>query len=327
MTAFDMPSVRKPSPASLALRATAPTLTVRDAFHAYGGRRVLGGVSIDLYPGQIYGLLGPNGAGKTTVMKAMSGYLELDSGYVELQGVSPRADREAKRAISYIPQNVSIYPHLTVAENLQTFGRLCGLSGDELKKRVSWILDLASLEREAKQVCRTLSGGYQRRVNICAGVLGHPAVLILDEPTVGIDLDAREAIHGLLQHFREMGVAIVIATHDLDQAQTLSDRIGFLKNGELILEGVPYDILDTVFGGKQEVAVVLWQQPTERGAEALTKAGMRQTQSPLNWIGFLEPEIADNRQIKTALASAGLDAREIRVREPDLTSLFFDQMS
>ncbi len=327
MTMFNMPSVRKSSPASLALRATAPLLTVRDARHAFSGRRALGGVTIDLYPGQIYGLLGPNGAGKTTVMKAMSGYLDLDSGSVELRGVNPRADREARRAISYIPQNISIYPHLTVAENLQTFGRLSGLSGDELTRRVAWILRLASLEREAKQICRTLSGGYQRRVNICAGVLGHPSVLILDEPTVGIDLDAREAIHGLLQHFKEMGVAIVIATHDLDQAQALSDRIGFLKNGELILEGVPYDILDSVFGEKQEVAVVLWQQPNPRGAEALAKIGMRHTQSPLNWIGFLEPASADSRQIKAALGSAGLDVREIRVREPDLTSLFFDQMS
>lgn len=321
-----MPSVRRIPRSAFNLQTATPVLTLRDARRSYDERAALAGVSIDLYRGQIYGLLGPNGAGKTTLMRAMSGYLALDAGSVSVGGRDPRMDRDARRSISYVPQNISIFPHLTVAENLVTFGRLTGLAGERLKQRVSEIIHLALLEEQTDQVCKTLSGGYQRRVNICVGVLGQPSVLILDEPTVGIDVDAREAIHSMLMRFREAGVSIVLATHDLEQAQALSDRVGMMKDGRLILEGDPEALIDEAFAGKQEVTVVLWQLPEQQGVEALHQLGLLPTQSPLNWRGFINPGAIDARQIKQKLTATGLDMREIRIREPDLGSLFFEKL-
>lgn len=308
------------------LRSASPVLTVRDARFAYDTRVALDGVSTNLFRGEIYGLLGPNGAGKTTLMRAMSGYLALDAGSVLIAGQDPKADQKARRAISYVPQNISIFSHLTVAENLLTFGRLVGLTGIRLKQKVDEILHLSLLEDQADQICKTLSGGYQRRVNICIGILGNPSVLILDEPTVGIDVEAREAIHALLQRFRQAGMSILLATHDLDQAQALSDRVGLMKDGRLLLEGPPDALIDHAFAGKQEVVVVLWQSPQPQGTEALSTFDLRPTQSPLLWRGFLDPTAIDTRKIKQSLAAAGLDMREIRIREPDLGSLFFETM-
>ena len=152
----------------MSIRANAG-VTVRGACHNYGRREVLHGIDLDLRPGEIYGLLGPNGAGKTTLMKAMSGYLRLRRELSASAIAIPYTNRSARRAVSYIPQDIAIFPYLTVAENLEVFGRLAGVPSAELKTAVAGIVEEAALSDYADSLCRTLSGGYQRRVNICAG--------------------------------------------------------------------------------------------------------------------------------------------------------------
>jgi ABC-2 type transport system ATP-binding protein len=303
-----------------------PAVKVRGACHHYGPREVLHDIDLDLRPGEIYGLLGPNGAGKTTLMKALSGYLRLSQGTVRVGNRDPYTDRRARQAVSYIPQDIAIFPYLTVAENLEVFGRLGGVPGAELKAAVAGIVEEAALSNYADSLCRTLSGGYQRRVNICAGLLSKPQAIILDEPTVGIDIDAREAIHGLLRALRDDGAAILLATHDLDQAQQIADRVGMMKSGRLVVEGTPADLIDRHFGSHQEMVVVLTNPPSRSGSETLRSFGMKPTQSPLTWFGFITQEGVDVLALKPRLAASGLIVREVRVRTPDLNSLFLELM-
>ena len=297
---------------------------VRGACHYYGRREVLHDVNLDLRPGEIYGLLGPNGAGKTTLMKALSGHLCLSRGTVRISNRDPYTDRMARRAVSYIPQDIAIFPFLTVAENLEVFGRMAGVSAQELKSEVAEIVEEAALWDYADSLCRTLSGGYQRRVNICAGLLSKPEAIVLDEPTVGIDIDARESIHGLLRTLRDGGAAILLATHDLDQAQQLSDRVGLMKNGRLVLVGAPANLIDKHFGSYQEIVVILVGPPSPADTGVLRSFGMKSTQSPLTWFGFMAPEKVDVLKMRAQFAANGLLIREIRVRAPDLNSLFLE---
>lgn len=299
-------------------------VSVHGACHAYGSREVLHDVDLELHAGEIFGLLGPNGAGKTTLMKAICGYLRLSQGMVRVGDRDPFTDKKARRAVSYIPQDIAIYPYLTVAENLEVFGRLAGVPAASLKSEVAAIVEEAALAEYADSLCGILSGGYQRRVNICAGLVSKPQAVILDEPTVGIDIDAREAIHGFLRTLRDSGTAILLATHDLDQAQQLSDRVGMMKDGRIVLEGPPSDLIAQHFGRHQEIVVVLATRPSEAGADMLRSIGMRPTQSPLTWFGFLMPDSIDLRSMTETLAASGLAVRETRVRTPDLNSLFLE---
>ena len=307
--------------------AELPRVQVRGARHDFGPRTVLRGVDIELRAGEIYSLIGPNGAGKTTLMKAMCGRLQLTAGEVRVVGQDPRTNRLARRAISYVPQDIAIFPYLTVTENLEIFGRLSGVPRRDINDAVTTILREAGLADHANRLCRTLSGGYQRRVNICASILNKPLALILDEPTVGIDIDAREAIHGLLHVLRDNGTAILIATHDLDQAQQLSDCIGLMKDGRLVMEGAPKKLLESRFGTDREIIVVLAAAASESGTIELKASGLKPTQSPLTWFGRVQPSRLDTEAINSRLIAAGLAVKEIRIRAPDLNSLFLEMLA
>lgn len=309
---------------SLALPGT-PPVQVIDLEHAFGDRQVLHGVFLELRAGEIYGLLGPNGSGKTTLMKAICGRLRPLSGSVLVGGRDPSTDMEARRRISFVPQEISLYPHLTVAENLALFGRFSGVPRLDLARVVGDMLVSSALADRADQLCRTLSGGYQRRVNICASLLHKPSTIVLDEPTVGIDIDAREAIHGLLQTLREQGTAMLIATHDLEQAQTLCDRVGLLQEGRLVLEGRPAMLLTQTFGTDKELIATFRTSPGDLGQALTATLGWRPTQSPLTWFGRTHGRL-DPSVLAEQLQLAGLQVKEIRIREPDLSSLFLDKL-
>jgi ABC-2 type transport system ATP-binding protein len=299
-----------------------PRLDVKQVFYSFGKRPVLRGIDLSVQPGEIYGLLGPNGAGKTTLMTAICGRIRLASGAISVDGQNIAASQKASRAVSFVPQNISIYPHLTVEENLQVFGRFAGVPGPMIGSAVKNVLARAGLAEQARRLCRTLSGGYQRRVNICASLLQNPSVLLLDEPTVGIDIDAREAIHALLHSLSHAGTALVIATHDLDQAQILCNRVGIMQEGRICLEGEPAALLQRTFGFDKSVIVNLRSAPPEHGHNTLYDLGFRPTQSPLTWFGFARAGTLDVGALGRHLASSGLVLKEILIREPDLASLF-----
>jgi ABC-2 type transport system ATP-binding protein len=299
---------------------TVPILEVRDVRHAFGARQALRGVSLEVRPHEIYALLGPNGAGKTTLVRTICGRLRPDSGAVRIGGRDPFRDGEARALLGLAPQALALYPQLTVAENLQTFAVLAGLKGGAIAAAVAHAMDVTGTDARARSLVRTLSGGFQRRVNIAAAILASPKLLVLDEPTVGVDLAARDAITEALRRLREDGVGALLVTHDLEQAGRLADRVGFLRDGEKVLEGAPDDLIAASFGGRMEVEVDI--EPSDAEAAALDAEGLRHGETPGTWTCFSSEGYALAGPLAERLTARGVLVREIRVRRPSLQQLF-----
>ncbi len=298
-------------------------LEVRGARRSFGDREALSGVDLDLVPGSIYGLLGPNGAGKTTLLRSICGRLALDSGTVRLSGRDPVGHPEARRALGFVPQEIALYPDLTARENLEIFGGLMGLPRRAAKETANRLLTRIQLAHRADDLVHTLSGGMRRRLNIAAGVVHQPAVLLLDEPTVGVDPSAREALHDLLRELRGDGLAILLTTHDLDQAAELADVIGVLIDGRIHAQGPLDELLRQVFDGGKEVIVTLLGEPTDAARSRLLEDGFEPAGAGHVWTGRLRGRLSDLSTVGSQLEDAGLPVAEVRVREPSLRGVFF----
>ncbi|HEY1426736.1 MAG TPA: ABC transporter ATP-binding protein [Caulobacteraceae bacterium] len=299
--------------------AAGPILQVDAVSHVFGPRQVLSGVSLEVRAGEIYALLGPNGAGKTTLVRAICGRLKPSHGAVRLAGRDPYADGEARAALGLAPQALALYPQLTVIENLQTFASLAGLKRKAVALAVSHAMAVTQTQDRAASLVRTLSGGYQRRVNIAAAILAAPKLLVLDEPTVGVDMPAREAIAEALERLRREGVGVLLVTHDLDQAQRLADRVGFLRAGEKVLEGAPQALLAEAFGDRMEVEVDVDEPAPEQAMEA---EGLTRAADPGAWVCLATDGYAVAGGIAARLKANGVEVREVRVRRPSLNQLF-----
>jgi len=298
---------------------TGPILTVDDVRHAFGPRQVLKGVSLEVRAGEIYALLGPNGAGKTTLVRAICGRLKPNEGAVRLAGRDPYSDGEARAALGLAPQALALYPQLTVIENLQTFASLAGLKGRAVAEAVDQAMAVTGIVERGKSLVRTLSGGYQRRVNIAAAILAGPKLLVLDEPTVGVDMQAREAIAEALRRLRAGGVGVLLVTHDLEQAQRLADRVGFLRAGEKVLEGAPEALIADAFGERMEVEVDVIEPASE---DVLVAEGLTSTGEPGAWVCLATDGYGLAGGIASRLSAKGVEVCEVRVRRPSLTQLF-----
>lgn len=225
-----------------------PALAVSGLSCHIGGRAVLDGVTLSVARGRITGLLGPNGAGKSSLLRVLAGRLTPDAGTLAIDGVSPDEARRSAR-LGIVPQDIALYPHLTVRENLSVLGRLAGVPADTLDTRVAEGIAWAGLDDRADALVPTLSGGMRRRVNLVAGTLHRPALLLLDEPTVGVDRDAQQRLHELLRALRAQNLAIVLATHDLAEADTLCDDVVILRAGRVADAGTVADVVARVLGG------------------------------------------------------------------------------
>jgi ABC-2 type transport system ATP-binding protein len=223
----------------------------------YGDRVAVDGVSFSIAAGECYGLLGPNGAGKTTTISMLCGLLPPDEGDITIDG-HPGGTVEAKAAVGYVPQDVALYPDLTAAENLTFFGELYGLTGKELQGRIAETLELVGLADRGKDRIGTYSGGMKRRANMAAGLLHRPRVLVLDEPTVGVDPQSR---HAILETVAQLGIAVLYTTHYMEEATKLCDRIGIIDDGHLIAEGTNEELIAR-HGGRDRV-----QLSCEAGAD------------------------------------------------------------
>ena len=210
----------------------------------YGERRAVAGVGFHIDEGETYGLLGPNGAGKTTTISMVCGILERDDGQVAVAGRPlDTGATEAKEAIGYVPQEIALYPDLTGRENLQFFGRMQGLSGSRLKERVDAMLAVVGLAERADDRLSNYSGGMQRRANIAAGLLHSPKLLVLDEPTVGVDPQSRNAILETIAALGGEGMAVLYTTHYMEEAERLCDRVGIIDEGRIIAEGTRRELV------------------------------------------------------------------------------------
>jgi ABC-2 type transport system ATP-binding protein len=302
-------------------------LSVSRASHSYGSRQVLNSVSLTVKRGEIYSLLGPNGAGKSTLLRAIAGRTLLDGGDIRVGGTLTARQAAAQRLSGYVPQDVALYAHLTVRENLAFFASMFGLKGEGAAKAVRETLTRAGLEDREDQITSTLSGGYQRRVNIAVAALNNPTLIVLDEPTVGIDVHAREAIHALLRTLQDQGAALILTTHDLDQAQALSDRVGILRAGRLALEGEPEQLLREVFRNAKQVILELRQPADQRDEAFLRGARLSPLDHPCQWAAEMPPDELNIENFTRYLEKGSIDVKEVRVRKPDLASLFMKVMA
>ncbi|WP_426011967.1 ABC transporter ATP-binding protein [Caulobacter sp. DWR2-3-1b2] len=300
----------------------APILTVGAAVHAYGGKPVLRGVDLTLRPGEIYALLGPNGAGKTTLIRAICGRIRPDGGEVLLNGHDPARVPSARAGLGLVPQEIALYQNLTVAENIETFAALAGTPRAAMAAAVRRALELTRTVDRAHVPVKHLSGGYQRRANIAAAIVHEPSLLILDEPTVGVDIDAREAVDAVIRGLRDLGVAVLMTTHDLDQAGTLADRVGFLREGQMVLEGEPRTLVAQAFGNQMEIMVHLAEEVDTAGEIRLAGEGLERTRRAHIWTRLDADGYAAAGRLDKRLRKVGLTPREIRVREPSLANLF-----
>jgi ABC-2 type transport system ATP-binding protein len=217
----------------------------------FGQTQAVDGVDLNIRQGEIFSLLGPNGAGKSTTISMLCGLLGVDEGDALIDGHSIRTDSvAAQKVLGVVPQDIALYQDLTAKQNLIFWGRMLGLKGDELKQRVNDVLEMIELTERQNDVCGKYSGGMKRRLNIGVALLHKPRVLVLDEPTVGIDPQSRRKILDSVKALREEGTTILYTTHYMEEAQELSDRIAIMDEGKIIACGTQSELVKLV--GEQD---------------------------------------------------------------------------
>ncbi len=229
-------------------------LRLHDLHKRYGSLAAVDGVSLHVRRGEIFGFLGPNGAGKTTTIAMAVGLLEPDSGSVEITVLGSPRDPQVRRLIGLAPQSLALYDALSARENLAFFGKLYGLSGKRLEERVDAMLELVGLADRAKDNVSTFSGGMKRRLNLAVALVHEPKLLLLDEPTVGVDPQSRNAIFDLVRTLREQGITVVYTTHYMEEAQKLCDRVAIIDQGRVLAEGTVDELIEA-HGGESLLSI------------------------------------------------------------------------
>ena len=248
-----------------------PALAIHDLKKAFGDLQALKGVTFSLMRGERLAFLGPNGAGKTTLIRCLAGLAKADDGEIFLAG-QPLKSIEARQQIGFVPQEIALYGDLTTRQNLEAFGKFHGLRRRELRERLGWALQWTGLEDRANDLVGTFSGGMQRRVNLACGVMHEPRILLLDEPTVGVDPQSRQRIFAMLDELSAAGTSILLTTHHLDEAEERSDRIVIIDQGKVVADG-PIDELVKQSVGTQRLVRLRIDRPLSSPIRAGVAAG------------------------------------------------------
>ncbi|MGH2788148.1 MAG: ABC transporter ATP-binding protein [Actinomycetota bacterium] len=298
-------------------------LSCRDLRKSYGSRRAVAGVGFEIAVGETYGLLGPNGAGKTTTISMVCGLLERDSGEVRVEGRPLTTTTTGpKAAIGFVPQDIAIYPDLTGVENLNFFGKLYGLRGKELAARVRDVLEIAGLSDRGDDRTDRYSGGMKRRLNIAIALLHKPRLLILDEPTVGVDPQSRNAILSSVEALSTEGMAVLYTTHYMEEAERLCDRVGIIDEGEVRAEGTRRELVSML--GEHDRVSLAAHGELARAAQRLT--GMPEVQDAGARDGGIELIVSDASTLLPAILQSasdeGVTVTGVEVVEPDLEAVF-----
>ena len=275
------------------------------------------GITLELRPAECLGLLGPNGAGKSTLIRSIVGRVIPDAGAISIFGA--RADSPAARgALGWIPQELALYPRLTCRENLRSFGRYHGLGGAALEEAVARCLGWATLNDRAGELVKNLSGGMKRRLNMAAGLIHQPKLVLMDEPTVGVDPQSRNHIFEMIEKLHAEGMSLIYTTHYMEEAERLCDRIAIIDHGKIIALGTHADLVRTTFGTRSQV-LARYQGADERIAAWVFERGGHVVDGTAQFSIEHPAEVA---ALLEASARAGLELLDVSIRKPNLESVF-----
>lgn len=236
-------------------------IEIKDVTKSYGRQKVLQNVSFEIMEGELFGLLGPNGAGKSTLIDILTGIQSMDSGEIFINGKSIKTDKvEIRKHLGLVPQDIALLEELNAVDNLEYFGGLYGLAGQELKSQIEKLLEVAGLTDKKKEKVKNYSGGMKRRLNIAVAMLHNPSILILDEPTVGVDAQSRQHIFDYIQSLAEQGTTILYTSHYMEEIETLCKRVFILDLGEEVAYGTKEEVKKLV-GHTQTVSLTLDRVP------------------------------------------------------------------
>lgn len=316
----------------IALAPEAPSSDVNDSTpilrcvnlrKRFGDLTAVDGVDFEIAPGESYALLGPNGAGKTTTISMICGLLASDEGSVEVAGRQLTTKSVAAKAeLGYVPQELAVYPDMTARENLRFFARLYNLRGRQARSRIDAVLELVGLAERADDLVKNYSGGMQRRLNMGLGLLHEPSLLVLDEPTVGVDPQSRNAILMSVEQLSQTGVGVLYTTHYMEEAERFCKRVGIIDHGKLIAEGTRKELVALV--GEHARVQLSGSGDFKRAMEAVSDLeGVIETRLT---DGGLDLIVAGTSELLPVLlervASTGTSLSAIEVREANLETVF-----
>ncbi|MGH3330876.1 MAG: ABC transporter ATP-binding protein [Nocardioidaceae bacterium] len=300
-------------------------LTCSGLRKSFGDLVAVEDVSFSIGVGETYGLLGPNGAGKTTTISMVAGVLDSDAGDIRVDGKAMHPGAlEVKKGIGYVPQEIALYPDLTGMENLRFFASLYQLGRREARDRVAEVLDVVGLTERAGDQVKKYSGGMKRRLNIAVGLIHRPRLLILDEPTVGVDPQSRNAILSSIENLSSEGMAVLYTTHYMEEAERLCDRVGIVDLGHLIAEGRPREL--TARLGAAEHIVMTVEGDLGHALQAVEGLDMvSRATGEQDTIDVLVPQAESALPaVMQTVTSVGASIRSVTVEEPDLEAVFLD---
>ena len=245
-------------------------LTVRDLRKSFGDFEAVKGVSFAVEKGESFGLLGPNGAGKSTTINMITGLYPPTSGSIQIKEIDVvKNPKQAQKWIGVVPQEIALYQSMSARENLKFWGRMYGLSGNQLDHNVDEVLEIIGLTDRAKDKIDTFSGGMKRRVNIGAAILHHPEMLIMDEPTVGIDPQSRNHILETVKELNNKGMTIIYTSHYMEEVEYLCERIGIVDHGQLIASGTISELRESI-GDRSRINLTIEKETAN--LEAITQS-------------------------------------------------------
>lgn len=281
----------------------------------FGDNHALRGMSFHVNIGERLALLGPNGAGKTTLIRTLCGRTRPDSGRILLFGKSIR-EPNVLQELGVVPQELAIYLDLTTRQNLECFGKLHALRGKQLKERVNWALEWIGLADRADELVKNFSGGMKRRVNIACGVLHKPRILLLDEPTVGVDPQSRQRIFDMLDELHSIGTSIVLTTHHLDEAESRCDRIVIVDHGLVVADGTLEELMDQTVGSKRQVFLEI------EGVLVVSPPGLRWDSKHNRFVITVENIAEELPSVLTRIQRSGGIVKDLVVHQPNLHDVF-----
>jgi ABC-2 type transport system ATP-binding protein len=292
-------------------------LRIEGLIKRFGELTAVDGVSLELKPGECMGLLGPNGAGKSTLIRSIVGRVIPDAGKVTVFGDAADSPG-ARMALGWVPQDLALYPRLTCRENLESFGLYHGLRREALRTAVAWCLDWAALRDRSDERVKSLSGGMKRRLNMAAGLIHRPRLVLMDEPTVGVDPQSRQRIFEMIEKLHSEGMSIIYTTHYMEEAERLCDRIAIIDHGRIIALGTKDELVHNTFSSRSQV-LARFENPGDDVAVWVKQRGGIYDGGAAQFTIEHASEIAG---LLDAAAVAGYELADVSLRKPNLESVF-----